>query len=312
VGALRLLLAAAILSAIARIVDWRGIGFALLEARPDLLLLATLLFIAGNTVIVERWRRLLVPVGVQARSSQLFRSYLKGHFIAHFVSAAMLADVVKGVDLSMARMAGVASQGMEVAASIFVERAFGAATVGAAVLLGFMLSPFALPGAGPGTALAITSGLLLACCGLALYADKFIARISPRLLLPFPRISALLLRAHSSLSMYRDQPRALVVALLLSVLIQALRILPVYLVALAVGAGADFFPYLIAVPLIFLVNTLPVLGSRIGTEQGMFVLLLGPAGVAPESALAIALVSLLLGLVVALPGGYWLLASRRS
>ena len=100
--------------------------------------------------------------------------------------------------------------------------------------------------------------------------------------------------------------------MLLSVIIQALRIVPVFIIALAIGVGDRFFPFLIAVPVIFLVNMVPVVGSRLGTEQGMFVLLLGLAGIKPESALVIALISLVIGIVVSLPGAWWLIASVAS
>jgi hypothetical protein len=51
------------------------------------------------------------------------------------------------------------------------------------------------------------------------------------------------------------------------------------MLAVAIGAGEAIYAYLIAVPVIFMVNTIPVIGSRLGTEQGLFVLFLGLAGV---------------------------------
>jgi glycosyltransferase 2 family protein len=305
-------LSVTILVLLAYIIDWPEFARIALSARPDLLLLATVLMFIENLMVAARWKILLGPVGMPVTFMQTMRSYFKGHFVAYFVPASVTADVVKAVDLNMSRSEGSASKGVEVVSSIFVERGFGAITVGIAVFLGLSISPLVGQHAGLGQILLLAAAALIACCILALFADKFLGLVPRFLLDKMPRVDALVDRARDSFVAYRRNPGILMGVMLLSFAIQAMRVVPVFIIAVAIGAGAVFFPYLIAVPIIYMINTVPVIGSRIGTEQGMFVLLLGLAGVDAESALIVALVSLVLGVVVSLPGGYWLVKGRKS
>lgn len=302
---LKLLISAAVLIALSYIVDWREFARIASSARPDFLLIATALLFIQNFMIALRWQTLLATIGIPVTFFQALRSYLKGHFLAHFVPASVTADIVKAVDLNLSRAQGSASRGVEVASSILIERGFGAITVGIAVVIGLSVSPMVGRHAGTGQLLMLAAVGIIVCCVIVLFADRLLGLFPQRLLQRIPLLHKVVYRARTSIAQYRSRPYVLMYAMFLSFAIQAMRILPVYFVALAIGAGNEFFPYLIAVPIIMLINSVPVIGSRIGTEQGLFVLLLGTAGVNAEAALVIALVSLALGVIVALPGGYW-------
>ena len=309
---LRLLLAAVILLLIVRIVDWSEVHRHTVSARQDLLLLATALMFIEFLLTAVRWKALLEAVGVHVSFMQCLRSYLKGHVVGYFVPASVAADVVKAVDINMARQRDTASQGVEVVSSIFIERAFSMVTVAVAVLLGLAIAPLT-EGEGQGKTLIVLAAVtMLGCCIAAFYADKMIALLPEGWLARFPRLNAITERAKRSLAAYRRRHMLLAWMMLLSFVLQAIRIVPVYMLAVAIGASGVFFAYLIAVPVIFMVNTIPVIGSRIGTEQGLFVLFLGLAGVEPEAALVVAVLKLVLGLTAALPGVYWLIEGGRA
>lgn len=309
---LRFLVSAVVIALLVYIIDWREFAAIAKGARIDVLVLATLLQFTVNTMVTLRWKMLLAPVGVHVSFMQAFRSYLKGHVMAYFVPVSITADIVKAVDLNQARARGTASQGIEVVSSIFIERAYGAISVGFAVALGLWISPLGGEHADTGDVLLFAAVVLIGCCCIALFADKLLAVVPDRLLHRLPRLEALFDRARISMAAYRSQPGVLVGVMLFSLLIQAMRILPVYLVGVAIGAGDLLFAYVIAVPVIYMVNSLPVIGGRIGPEQGMFVLLLGLGGVDPEAAMVVAMVSLVLSLVASLPGAWWLVQGRAA
>lgn len=308
---LRLLFAAAVIGLLVGIVDWPKFIRYASAARPGLLVLATGLMFVEFLMTAIRWKVLLEAVGVHVSFMQSLRSYLKGHIVGYFVPASVAADVVKAVDINMARRENSASQAVEVVSSIFIERVFSVVTVAVAVLLGLALSPLTEQSEQTEALITLAAALMLCCCIVALYADKSLALIPEHWLRRLPRIHALADRARNSMVAYRQRPRMLAEMLLLSFAIQAIRIVPVYMLAVAIGAGDAMYAYLIAVPVIFMVNTIPVIGSRLGTEQGLFVLFLGLAGVDPEAALVVAVLKLVLGLTAALPGAYWLLEGRR-
>jgi glycosyltransferase 2 family protein len=306
----KLLFSAAVLILLAFIVDWAEFATVARSARLEILLLAAGILVLGNVLIAWRWKVLLEPVGIHTTLGQALRSYLKGHFLSFFVPSGMTADVVKALDMNLARTAGRRKKVMELASSIFIERGFGAITVGMAVALGLMVSPLVGEYAGAQQLMAVAAGLIIFCCMFALYADKLLVLVPSAWIRRWPRLGSLVTRARDSFAAYRSVPGTLLRVMLLSVAIQGMRIIPVYVIAVSIGLGGDFFPFLIAVPLIFLSNMIPVVGSRIGTEQGLFVLLLGLAGVPPEAALTIALLSLVLGILTSLPGGYWLMNGK--
>ena len=310
--AARWIISVAALALVVYVVDWAEFFRVASSARLDVLALALALLVLGNLIIAWRWQMLLVPVGVHASLGQAFKSYHKGLFIGYFVPSGITADVVKAVDMKIAKTGGRTKKGMELASSIFIERGFGAITVAIAVLLGLLISPLGGDHAEFHEVMLLASFALVACCLLALFADKFLKLAPDAMVQRFPKVGALVDRARDSFVAYRRAPGRLVSVMLLSVVIQALRVVPIYIISISIGVGGEFFPYLIAVPIIFLMNTVPVLGSRIGTEQGFFVLFLGLAGISPESALVIAMLSLALGILVALPGGYWLIKGQAA
>jgi glycosyltransferase 2 family protein len=309
---LRLLIALVVLSLIFGIIDWPKFFQYAAAARPDILLAATALMFVEFLITAVRWKALLEAVGVHVSFMQSLRSYLKGHVVGYFVPASVAADVVKAVDINMARQENTASQGVEVVSSIFIERAFSTVTVAVAVLIGLTVSPLVGDQAGVGGMITLAAVAILCCCVAAFFADKFLILLPEQWLTRFPQLFSVVNRAKYSLAVYRERHMLLAGVMLLSFVLQVIRIVPVYMLAVAIGASGMFFAYLIAVPVIFMINSIPVIGSRIGTEQGLFVLFLGLAGVDPEAALVVAVFKLVLGLTAALPGVYWLIEGGRA
>lgn len=309
---LRLLIALIILYLIFGLIDWPKFFRYAAAARPDILLLATVLMFVEFLITAVRWKALLEAVGVHVSLMQSLRSYLKGHVVGYIVPASVAADVVKAVDINMARRENTASQGVEVVSSIFIERAFSAVTVAVAVLLGLAISPLIGDESGVEGLITLAAVVILGCCVAAFFADKFLVLLPEQWLTRFPHLHDIVNRAKDSLAIYRERHMLLAGVMLLSFVLQVIRILPVYMLAVAIGASGMFYAYLIAVPVIFMVNSIPIIGSRIGTEQGLFVLFLGLAGIDPEAALVVAVLKLVLGLTAALPGAYWLIARGRT
>jgi uncharacterized membrane protein YbhN (UPF0104 family) len=139
--ALKAIVSAGVLALLAYIIDWPEFARIAAGARVDILLLAAALLFLGNLMIAWRWKMLLAPVGIDTSFTQAFRSYLKGHFVAYFVPSGVTADVVRAVDMHRTRTRAGVPRGIELIASIFIERGFGAITVGIAVILGLTISP---------------------------------------------------------------------------------------------------------------------------------------------------------------------------
>ncbi len=94
-----------------------------------------------------------------------------------------------------------------------------------------------------------------------------------------------------------DGSQALIANVLLSLVVQALRVAAVVTLAFAVGLEPDLTDYALISPLVFL-----FLFAWIGWEQGVFVVLLGLIGVPAETAFAMSIINRLVFSVSMLPG----------
>lgn len=140
---LKVLFSIAVLSILVAMVNWREFAAIIASTRLEGLLVAAVSLVLGNLCIAWRWKMLLEPVGVHTTFFQSFKSYLKGHFLGFVEPSGMTADVVKALDMNHSRASSSQSKGYELVSSIFIERAFGALTVGMAVLLGLLIPPLA-------------------------------------------------------------------------------------------------------------------------------------------------------------------------
>ncbi len=274
-------------------------------ASLPLLAVSLAVFLADDLLVAHKWRRLLHGAGIATGLWTLFQVYMKGKFIAFFIPSSVTSDVYKGAALTREHGSGKA-----VVSSIVLERLLGLVSIATISVVAAGALPARILGFGSGTAVAIAA--TVAAGGLAAFLSA--DRIAGAALRCFPvgwqRLRTFLVDMAAAFSVYRGQRALLAETFALSLLIQVSRSLAVWILARAVDDTTSFLYFLLLVPYVFLVNLLPVASSRIGLEQGVFVVLFAAVGMQPETALAVSLLSVAVGLVAALPGGAWLLAER--
>jgi uncharacterized membrane protein YbhN (UPF0104 family) len=138
----------------------------------------------------------------------------------------------------------------------------------------------------------------------AALATPLLARLLSRSRLPNPiGWQGKLLRVAENISNFSVHRRALVVAIVLSVVYQLSWIATNIVAAYAVGMAAPWAIIMLMVPLSDIVGLVPIFFNNLGAREGTYVLLLGSAGIPAASALAMSFLILLVRLVVSLPGG---------
>jgi len=97
------------------------------------------------------------------------------------------------------------------------------------------------------------------------------------------------------------------VAGVLSLIVQFLRILTVYLAALALGIEVPFAPYLVLVPVTALITLVPISLAGLGVREGAFVYFFSRAGMSEAGAFSLSLMVFGLSLVLWVVGAalYW-------
>jgi glycosyltransferase 2 family protein len=242
-----------------------------------------------------KWQRLLDADGIHVAHSTAFASYMVSSFFSVFLPSSIGGDAVRAFDL--ARRSG---RGVATATSVVADRVLGFAAIGLVGLLALV--------AGSATVLAPR----LRWTGAALYAAVLVGsvalfqgwplRLADRLGLGrLPRIERAAGSVAASLQAYRGSGR-LGELLLLSIAAQVVVVMAVYLIARALRIDVPLSYFFVIVPLVGLVESIPVSIYGIGLRDLSYVYLLGLVGTPRTQALSLSVLYVLLTLLYALFG----------
>ena len=262
------------------------------------LLLAVGLVVVDRLLMGWRWIALLdKDAGPLPTSARLLRIFLVTSYLSIFLPSGLGGDALRAWSLSRENVAG-----SRAVASVVVDRLLGTISLVLLAAVGLMTAAPVIPVG----VLAIAVGAAAAACVAAsavVYSgalegilQRASARFPPRLATPASRL-VLALRAYSR------RHATLLLVLLVSIAVNLLRVVQVYVLAGGLGIEAPFFAYAAFVPLIVLVMQLPITIFGLGTTQLAFLWFFAQVGVAEAESVALSVLFLGLGLLGALPGG---------
>ena len=107
--------------------------------------------------------------------------------------------------------------------------------------------------------------------------------------------------------MYRDYPRTLAGAFAVTIVLQLVRTVPIWLCGEAVGLDVSPVVYLILAPMLSLVLLVPFTLNGFGVREAFFVAFLGRFGVDAEAAFATGFLYFTITVATAIPGALILL-----
>ncbi len=289
-------------------VDWRVSLDLLGRTAPAFVAMIALLAALGIALSEWKWQRLLVAASVQEPYPALLQIYWIGAFVSTFLPSVLPGDAVRIV---IARRFGPLAA---IAGSIVVERITGLAVLLLLAAGAVMLrSDLLVHDHGGGATLVAAGGLLIALLLFAGLAARLSSAWQPGGTVWRQRLRAGLLRFGTSLAELARQPGALLIAGGLSVAFYGVLTLSHYTAFQAVGLTVSLSDLAAVAPLVILVATLPVAPSGLGIGEGAFVLLYAQIGVAPETALAAAVLRRATVTLVALVGGLpWLAPASKG
>ncbi len=100
----------------------------------------------------------------------------------------------------------------------------------------------------------------------------------------------------------RSNRRAITIALLLSLVIQFLSVVIMWVAALSIGVRAPFYVFLVFIPIINLTIMIPLTINGFGLRESAYALLFAQIGINNESAVALSLLNFLVVTLASLPG----------
>jgi len=245
-----------------------------------------------------RWQQLLAVRGIHDRLSWLTRAYFVAYTAGQLLPTAVGGDAVRIYETAR-RHPG---QGGPVAGSVLLERALGGAATLALAAVGFAL---AIGRYDVGAYLWVEGAFVVATVVLAVML--FSRRLRPLLartvpLLRFLRVERPVRAVYEGIHAYRGNVPLLVWVFALTLVVQAVRVLAIWLTGKAVGVDLSPRPYYVMGPLLFLVLLVPFTVNGLAVRETFFVSFLGNLGVSADKAFATGFLFFFVTIALALPG----------
>lgn len=263
---------------------------------PLYLSMAFLSFLFLNFLIALRWYVLLKGLSIKVSLSRAGVSYLSSLFINLLLPSTIGGDTARTIDI--ARHSRSHSSG--VLATVVLDRVGG--FCGLMIVLGVSLfiGYSALNDPGVLVAALIFLGIVFIICLIAFSTPFFNAIFK---FVPFANLKSYFYKLHSSTVSYKGNPRALLIVLFLSVIIQGGLPLIYYWVALSLGAEVQLIYFFIFVPVITVISVIPVTIGGLGVRDTACVALFVKAGMTAENALALSLSNFIFVFILGVFGG---------
>ena len=294
--ALRVAIGLGLLLAVGFFIDVDGTIAILSGARPGPLLVALALFVLERVVAAVRWRMLISGLGPAPPLSRFVSLLFSATFVAYFLPGGLGGEVFRIWGLT--RGAITVSRAL---ASVFVERVLALVALGILILWGLATAPFRAPVA---ILDAVLLSLLVVALGTAMLFSRPVRRLVDRCLpgQRLARIRGALSRLYENFDLYLAKPGLLAFGLVFAIGFQLLRVVAVWAAAWSLGMDVPFELLLFAVPIVNLVTQIPVSVGGLGVREASYAAILGLAGVAPEAAVALSLLTYALSILSVTPG----------
>ena len=299
----RACLSATILAYLVSQLDQRGAVRALVSVDLRYLLGAAVVDAAARVTMIARWALLLRSSGAPISVWSAARIFLVSSFVGTALPAGG-ADVTRAYTLSRHT-----ADGREAIASVAVDRLLG---VTALLSLGVVGLALGTPDASLSLArlvagLSLTTAALL--CAM-FWADRLVRLALPERLRR-TAVGQWLVLVADGIGRYRGRRRVLAAVFGLSLVVQWLRIIEVFLLGTGLRLGVGLGYYLIFMPIGLLAFMLPISVAGIGVPQGVVVWLLRPIGVPDAQSFVLSTLVVVLGVLGTFPGLWLYLRSRK-
>lgn len=286
---LKIVVSLVLILVILRSVDLNALWKVVWGANPWYLLAAQFALMLGVVVRAYRWQILVHDQGVDASLGELTALYFVGFLFNNLLPSGFGGDPIKMYELSRR-----SKRGAEAISSVLVDRFMGLFALQAIGLTALAFSWQLIPMEIVILTVAVFGASLLAAWVVS-YRRLWNA-LAERVPL-FDRLLSIKMVGSLVNSLQSYSSAALLRALGVGVVFNALLIATNVLIGMALGADLPLPYYMIFVPLTSLVLILPISFAGLGVREGTYVFLFSQAGMAQEVALSLSLLVYVLGTV---------------
>ena len=245
-----------------------------------------------------RWQQLLRARGIREYLPWLMRAYFTSYTVGQVLPTSIGGDGWRMYETTR-RHPGF---GGPIAGSVLLERVLGGAATLILAAFGFALAVGEYDVGGYlWVELAFVVGAVV--LGFALFslrARRPLARLLP--LLRRLRLERPLRAAYEGIHGFREHVGLMIGVMLLTLAVQAVRVLAIWLAGKAVGVDLSPRPYYVMGPLLFLVLLVPFTINGLAVREAFFVSFLTQLGVSADAAFATGFLFFAVSISVSLPG----------
>jgi hypothetical protein len=287
---------------LALLLHWVDLGQSLTvaaDARLDFLALLPLVLVVDRLIAALRWYLLVHGKNAAVTFWGIVRLVLISGFAGYFTPGSVGVEAVRVYGLSRT----ISNLALSVT-SVLVERLLALFALTLLVLVGLALRPPGLPPEYGRLAWLALAVLIVGVCALM---SPGLRRLS-LLALPTGWLAPVrrgLQKIYAVLDDYRRQPGLMLWSLAIAVIFQLNRCLLSAVGAAALGSSLPFVYFVVMVPIVALVSLMPISIAALGVRELAYVYLFGLVGMPAETALALALLIRVYGLLLLLPGAWF-------
>ena len=245
-----------------------------------------------------RWQRLLLAQQIRDRLGWLARAYFTAYTAGQILPTSIGGDAMRIFETSRRHPGNTGA----IAGTVLLERALGGAATVTLAAVGFAL---AVGRYDVGAYIWIEAAFVVATTLLAVVL--FSRRIRRPLASAVPllrrlRVERPLRAVYEAIHQYRNRLGLLGRVFLLTLFVQAVRVLAIWAAGKGVGVSLSPRPYYVMGPLLFLVLLVPFTINGIAVRESFFVSFLGGLGVDPSRAFATGFLFFAVTITVSIPG----------
>jgi glycosyltransferase 2 family protein len=270
----------------------------LLDAHLGWFLGAVAVMIGGVPPMAFRWKKLLEARGIRESFGWLNRAYLTAYTAGQVLPSAVGGDAYRIYETARRHPGRLG----DMSAIVLLERALGGVATLTLAAIGFAL---ALGHYDVGAYLWIEGAFVLGTIVLGVMFFSHSARGVLRRLVPLLRRLRLerpLRALYEGVHFFRGHVRLMTGVFVLTLAVQSVRVLAIWMTGRAVGVELSPRPYYVMGPLLFLVLLVPFTVNGLAVREAFFVSFLGQLGVDKEAAVATGFLFFVVTVGLALPG----------
>ena len=293
---LQLLVSAGVLAFLIWQIDLRKTIDLIASSNGWYLLAAYAIFLATTVGMAWRWQALLASKGLHEPLTWLTKLYFMGYAAGQVLPTSIGGDTVRIAAHARRRPDAKA----EAAGAVLMERVVGSAGTLVLVAIGLVLAIGRYNNIREVVILEIALSVALVLALSLMFSRRTNVWLQER---GGTRRLARGFRAlWEAMHGYRSQPRALLLVLAATVVLQFIRILAIWLCGEAVGIDVSPLVYIVMGPLLFLVMLIPFTINGLGVREAFFIAFLGRFGVDADAAFATGFLFYAVTVATSLPG----------